>query len=458
MTKKEITEEASLDARVFKDFELNKYLQQALDEKGYETPTEIQIKTLDAFWSGNNIVGQSQTGTGKTAAFLLPVLNSLDTQKRAPQVLILAPTRELAHQIRDEVFTLSKYMYMKSMCAFWGQSKRRQIEQLEKWPQVIIWTVGRVKDLIDMKKLKLSDIEYFILDEVDRMLDMWFIDEIDYIWSRCLNLKQSLTFSATIPLELKDLLNRYMGDSYESIKVAPQKIVASKVDHMFMEVASFKKFDVLKWMLKDHNEHKTIIFAETKKLVDDLAQQLTADWFDAIALHGDMDQRDRFKTLKKIKNNDLRILVATDVAARWLNMNQIDLVINFEVPRDPESYVHRIWRTARAWAEGKAVMFVSWDEYSAVHSIEKRNKMTIKKVDHEGNEVQRTDQKRRWGWGRWKWRSRYRKPGSGWWGYRWRGNSRWGWGYKGKPRSWWWSGGGSRWGSSTRRPQRRSSR
>ena len=202
-----------------------------------------------------------------------------------------------------------------------------------------------------------------------------------------------------------------------------------------MEVPAFKKYEALKWLLTKDPEHKTIIFAETKRLVDDLANQLTGDGFDAIALHGDMEQRDRFQTLKKIKNNDLRILVATDVAARWLNMNQIDLVINFQVPNDPESYIHRIWRTARAGAEGKAVMFVSGDEYSALHSIEKRNRLTLKKVDHEGNELVRTDQ-RRWGgrWGKRKGRSRYRKPGSG--------------GYRGNR---WWSRWGSRWSSSSSR-------
>jgi len=317
MSKKVTTEEkAPIDARTFKDFDLNRYIITALEKKGYDTPTEIQQKTLDAFSTGNHIVGQSQTGTGKTAAFLLPVLNKIDTQKRAPQVLILAPTRELAQQIRDEVFELSKYMYMKSVSCVGGQSKRRQIEELAKGPQVIIGTVGRVKDLIDMKKIKLSDVDYFILDEVDRMLDMGFIDDIDYIWSRCLNIKQALTFSATIPHELKELLSRYIGDDYTSIKIKAQQIVADKIDHVFMEVSAFKKYEVLKWILSKNPEHKTIIFAETKRLVDELANQLIGDNFEAISLHGDMEQRERFHTLKKIKNNDLNILVATDVAAR----------------------------------------------------------------------------------------------------------------------------------------------
>ncbi len=408
----------AIDARTFKDFDLNKYLLQALDEKWYTTPTEIQQKTLDAFAWWGHIVWQSQTWTWKTAAFCLPVLNALDSRRREPQVLILAPTRELAHQIRDEVFGLSKFMYMKSMVAMWGQSKRRQIEQLEKWPQVVIWTVWRVKDLIEMRKIIPSTFDYFILDEVDRMLDMWFIDEIDEIWSRCINVKQALTFSATIPHELKDLLHRYIWDDYTKINIAPQEIVASKVDHMFMEVPAFKKYDALKFVLDKHPEDKTIVFAETKKMVDDLANQLKQEGYEAIALHWDMEQRDRFQTLKKIKTDELRILVATDVAARWLNMNQINLVINFEVPRDPESYVHRIWRTARAWAEGKAIMFVSNDEYKAVHAVEKRNNLTIKKIDHTWAELPRNEFRWRSGWGRgwrswWWWRSRYRKPGSG---------------------------------------------
>ena len=431
MTKdKKTTDEAvkaPIDGRKFADFDLNKYLIQALDDKWYDTPTEIQMKTLDAFGEWKNIVGQSQTGTWKTAAFVLPILNAIRTRDRVPQVLILAPTRELAHQIRDEVFELSKHLYMKSMCAFGGQSKRRQIEQLEKWPQVIIGTVGRVKDLIDMKKLRLNTIEYFILDEVDRMLDMWFIDDIDYIRSRCLNLKQTLTYSATVPSELKSLLDRYMWDDYTTIKIKAVDVVATKVDHMFMDVSEFKKYDTLKRLLKEYPDDKTIVFAETKRLVDDLANQLSQDGFDAISLHGDMEQRDRFATLKKIKNDDLRILVATDVAARWLNMNQIDLVINFQVPNDPESYVHRIGRTARAWAEGKAIMFVSGDEMSGVHSIEKRNKITIKKVDHTRAELPRSEFRKRSWWGKRKrqGKSRYRSPGTGykWWGNRGR-NSR----------------------------------
>jgi len=274
-------------------------------------------------------------------------LNAIDTRLRAPQVLILAPTRELASQIRDEVFELSKHMYMRSEVVTGGSSKRRQINMLEKGPQVVIGTVGRVKDLIDMGKLRLNDVKYFILDEVDRMLDMGFIEDIEYIWSRSINIDQVLSFSATMPRELKSLLEHYIGKDYEQISVAPQKVVAAKVDHMFIDAPTFKKFEMLKHILDTHPDQKAIIFAETKRGVDELAYMLNKDGHEALALHGDMEQRDRFRTLKAIKNPDhpVKILVATDVAARGLNMKNVDIVINFEVPRDPESYVHRIGRT-----------------------------------------------------------------------------------------------------------------
>lgn len=202
-----------------------------------------------------------------------------------------------------------------------------------------------------------------------------------------------------MPTELRSLLHHYIGTDYEEIKAKAQNVVASKVDHMFLDAPTFKKFEMLKAILDTDKTQKAIIFAETKRGVDELARMLYKEGYDAIALHGDMEQRDRFRTLKAIKNPDhpSNILVATDVAARGLNMNNVDMVINFEVPRDPESYVHRVGRTGRAGAEGKAVMLVSNDEYKSLHAIERKNKITIKKVDHERNELQRTDNVRRGG-------------------------------------------------------------
>lgn len=430
---------------LFSELWLHEKLLQALDEKGYETPTEIQEKAIQAFSTGKHIVWQSQTWSGKTAAFVLPVLNAINPRLRAPQVLILAPTRELAAQIRDEVFELSKHMYVRSVSVFGGTSKRKQIEILERGPQIIVGTPGRVADLIDMRKIKLQDIDYFILDEVDRMLDMWFIDTIRQIRQRLDTVKQVMTFSATIPDELQGIIGEYIGteDEYVSIKVS-QKIMVDTVNHMFMEVNDFRKYEILKSLLEVNPDMKTVVFAETKRKVDDLARMLKKDWFRADSLHGDMDQRDRFHTLKWIKSDHTRILVATDVAARWLNMKSVWLVLNFEVPTDSESYIHRVGRTARAGKEGTAIMLVDPSEYKYLHAIERRNKLTIQRVAEDGQEVERTDNKRR----RWRWtQSRSRRYQRGGWHSSWRRGN-----YRGKQR------GQSRWWRTTSRWQSRWSR
>ncbi len=437
----------------FTDFDLNPKILKALHDKGYDTPTEIQQKTLEAFSNGKHVLGQSQTGSWKTAAFLLPVLNKIDESLRAPQVLILAPTRELAAQIRDEVFELSKHMYIRSLSCFGGISKRRQIQELRKWPQIIVGTPWRVADLIEGRFLKLQDINYFILDEVDRMLDMWFIDTIEDIWNRLDTIDQALTFSATLPDEVMGIIRKFIGNDFNHIAIK-QEVVVDTVDHMFISIHSWAKYEYLKEMLTNNWNMKTLIFTEMKRSADDLARRLDQDWFSVDALHGDMDQRDRFHTLRRIKNDEVNVLVATDVAARWLNMNNVNLVINYDVPNDPESYVHRIGRTARAGKSGSAIMFVDRNEMRKLYAIERTAKMKLKQVNEAGEELQRTDNPQRWGWRRWRsWGNNYRFR-SGWWGWggrSWGGNrGRSGWGRS--------SGWGYRWnsGSSSGRPTRES--
>ncbi len=399
----------------FANFGLQPKILQALEEKGYDTPTEIQQKTLEAFRAWKHILWQSQTGSGKTAAFVLPLLDAIDTQKREPQVIILAPTRELAVQIRDEVFELSKHLYMRSLSCFGGISKRRQIEELRKWPQIIVGTPWRVMDLIEWRFIKLQSIKYFVLDEVDRMLDMWFIDTIEDIWNRLDTIDQALTFSATLPDEVLWLIKQFIWDQYEHIQVS-QTVVVDTVDHMFMQVPNHDKYEVLQALLQGNPSMKTLIFTETKMWADDLAYRLDGDGYKVDALHGDMDQRDRFRTLRRIKENEVDILVATDVAARWLNMNKVDLVINYQVPNDPESYVHRIWRTARAGLSWNAIMFVDRNEFRKLHAIERVSKVKIKQINTAGEEVERTDKpqrwKRKWWWGR---NQKYRFSRSWWW-------------------------------------------
>lgn len=413
----------------FSDFGLDPKILAWLKDMGYEEPTEVQEKTLSLFSKGKNILWQSQTWTGKTGAFVIPVLNKIDTNKREPQVLILAPTRELAAQIRDEVFEISKHMYMKSVSCFGGLSKRRQVQELKKWPQVVVWTPWRVYHLIKEWHLKTKNIEYFVLDEVDRMLDMWFIESIQEIWETMDQsmIKQVLTYSATLPKEVLSLVREFVWTDYEHIKVEGEVIVDA-VNHMFMEVNKRDKYRVLKGLAEVNKWFKILVFTETKRGADDLAESLKMDKFAVDSLHGDMEQRERFKTLNTIKNDKINILVATDVAARGLNMNKVDLVVNYDVPNDPESYVHRIWRTARAGRKGSAIMFVDRREYDSLHSVERAAEIKIERIDEAWNVVKRTDKPSRW---RRRWSrnyNKYSKNGRGrgrWRG--WRNNSRHGW-------------------------------
>jgi superfamily II DNA/RNA helicase len=377
---------------LFTDFALNKWTLAALEKAGYTEPTKIQEEVIKAVLDGKNVVGQSQTGTGKTAAFVIPLLEKVNGNVRRPQVIALAPTRELANQIREEVVSLSEGMFIRSIAVYGGTNIRAQREILAKGPQIIIATPGRLIDLIDRRFIDVSAVEYFVLDEVDRMLDMGFIDDIDYIWSKLPNIKQSMTFSATIPSEVQGLISKYVGDGYESIK-ATQSLTVDKIDHAFVEVSHFEKFDLMKKFLSEHQNKKTIIFTRTKTETEHLARMLIENGFSADFLHGDLEQRNRARALKRFQSGEIMAFVTTDVAARGLNMNNIDLVINFHVPEDPESYIHRIGRTGRAGAEGRAIMFVSDAEKMFLKNIERRNKIRIKQVDVHGIEMERKEER-----------------------------------------------------------------
>ena len=373
----------------FSDFPLRPEILSALTSHGYTTPTKIQEEVIRVSFEDKNIVGQSQTGTGKTAAFVIPLLQKIQPDKRAIQAVILAPTRELAHQIREEVFKLSAGLRMKSLALYGGSPIRRQRDELSKGPQIVIATPGRLIDLIDRGYIRLDQVNFLVLDEVDRMLDMGFIDDIDRIWESLTALKTVYTFSATITPEIQNLFSKYLDEGYEHIK-ATEGVTVAKIDHSFVEVPHFEKYDYLKSFLAEHPEDKTIIFTRMKREAEELARYLDRDGFSVDYLHGDMMQRERMRSLRNFKEGVVQIFVTTDVAARGLNMNAIDLVVNYHVPEDPEAYIHRIGRTGRANASGKAVMFVAREEERSLVMIEKRNKITIKQVDRTGIEIERT--------------------------------------------------------------------
>lgn len=411
----------------FEELNLKPEIMTALGEAWYTTPTQIQFDVIKEINNGKNIIGQSQTGTGKTAAFVISLLEKIDLGKRWVQALILAPTRELVNQTREEILLLSKNMNIKSLPVFGWSPLFKQKELIKKWQDIIIGTPGRVIDLIERGILKLDQIDFFVLDEVDRMLDMWFVDDIDYIWSKATNVKQSMVFSATITDDMKRIIEKYLWVDYTYIK-STNAITTEKIDHSFMEVAHVDKYEMLLKFIDEHKNQKTIVFCQTKRDTEVLADKLLDDNIKASFLNWDMRQRERFKALKDFQENKVDIFVVTDVAARWLNMKNIELVVNFDVPLDPESYIHRIGRTGRAGASGRAVMFVSnWEKW-ALRSIEKTNKIKIKQIDNDWKEMERKEE---------------RSFGSRWWDSR--GGRSSGWRFWGGGRGRWWdSRGGSR--------------
>lgn len=359
---------------------------------GYEQATPIQEQVMEAFLNQKHIVGQSQTGTGKTAAFVLPMLNTLDAQVRQIQAVVLVPTRELAVQTQEEFFNLGKNTRIKALAAYGGRSIGFQQKLLDQGMHVAVCTPGRCIDLIERKILKLDVVKYLILDEVDRMLDMGFLDDVERIRSQMPKIEQIMCFSATMPKQVISLLERHIGRDYTHLKTS-QDIVVDKIDHAFVDAPHISKRTILDHRLKNHLGHKTIIFSQTKQTTRDLANYLRTQKYNVGELHGDIEQRDRTRTLKNYKAGDIDILVATDVASRGLNMNDIDLVVNYDVPQDPEDYVHRIGRTARAGKSGKAITFVDGSEIKSIHAIERTNKITIKRVNQDGVEQTRTDKK-----------------------------------------------------------------
>jgi len=388
----------------------------ALTKLGYHDPTEVQSQVIPLALDGKNLVVQSQTGSGKTAAFVIPALNTIDPRNRKPQVLILEPTRELAMQTRDEVYNISRDMRMGSIAVFGGFPIRKQIEQLKMGPQVVIATPGRLADLMERRAIDISEVQMLVIDEVDQMMDMGFSKAVVDIWEQLTALKQVMTFSATYTREITNMLDTHIQGWYESLILSKTPTVDT-IDHVFMRVGIRDKYPLLKRTLERFPNDKVMVFTARKHETEELERYLYRDGFSAAFIHGDMFQRDRVKALKNFKEWNVRIFIGTDVASRGLNLNNIDLVINYHVPHDPESYIHRIGRTGRAGASGHAIMFVSAEEERQLMRIERMHKIEIAEVDAEGVMIPRVKKeytprewgKRRFGWGG----SGYRGRGNG---------------------------------------------
>lgn len=363
----------------FKQLALKKSLLQSLDEIGYETPSPIQSQTIPFLLDGKDLIGQAQTGTGKTAAFALPILSNLDIKQKDPQVLVLAPTRELAIQVAE---AFKKYAtHLKGfhvLPIYGGQDYRGQIRALQRGVHVAVGTPGRVMDHMRRGTLKLDKLKTLVLDEADEMLRMGFIDDVEWVLEQTPSSRQIALFSATMPAQIRRIANKHLNDP-EEITVKVKTATADTIRQRFWPVSGMhNKLDALTRILEAEIFDAMLVFVRTKTATTELADKLAARGYSTTALNGDIAQNTRERTIQQLKNGKIDILVATDVAARGLDVDRISHVINFDIPYDTEAYIHRIGRTGRAGREGDAILFVAPREKRLLSAIEKATK---KKID-----------------------------------------------------------------------------
>lgn len=341
----------------FNDMDMSEEIKRALDTIGFEEPTEIQRLSIPLIKTGQDIIGRSQTGTGKTIAFGIPAIECIDTSydmRNKTQVLVLCPTRELAMQACDEFKKLSQYCYgIKTVDIYGGVSMDRQILKLKK-ANIVIGTPGRVMDHLKRRTLRLEQLKMVVLDEADEMLNMGFREDIEKILESVPENRQTVLFSATMPPDIMEITKRYQKNA-QVIRVANKKVTLDNVKQLFYEVKPSEKLFALCSILEYYVPRRAIIFCNTKKMVDDICEFLNKAGFRAEGLHGDMKQAQRSKVMSLFKGGRIKILIATDVAARGIDVNDIDYVINYDIPQDNEYYVHRIGRTGRAGKEGVAI-------------------------------------------------------------------------------------------------------
>ena len=358
-----------MDTLKFEDMQLSQELSHALVDMGFEEATPIQSQAISVIMSGRDVLGQSQTGTGKTAAFGIPCLEKIDPNNRKLQAVILSPTRELAIQISEEFRKLLKYRdNIRVVPIYGGQPIDRQIMALKKGVQVIIGTPGRVMDHMNRRTLKMETVKMVVLDEADEMLDMGFRDDIETILGKMPTERQTILFSATMPSGILSLTKQYQNDPVH-VKVVHKELTVPSIDQAYFEVREKTKTEALCRVIDMLNPELSLVFCNTKKRVDELVEQLQGRGYFAEGLHGDLKQQQRDMVMKKFRNGTLEILVATDVAARGIDVDDIDIVFNYDLPQDEEYYIHRIGRTGRAGKSGKAFTFVVGKEIYKLRDI-----------------------------------------------------------------------------------------
>lgn len=371
------TEPAAL---AFSDLGLSEPVLKALRDVGYETPSAIQAATIPTLLSGRDVVGLAQTGTGKTAAFALPVLSRLDVSQKTPQALVLAPTRELALQVCEAFESYSAHMRgVHVLPVYGGQGYGVQLSALRRGVHVVVGTPGRIMDHLDKGTLDLSELKYLVLDEADEMLKMGFAEDVETILADTPDDKQVALFSATMPAQIRRISSKYLNDP-EEIVVKSKTTTSVNTTQRYLLVSYPQKVDALTRILEVENFEGMIIFVRTKNETETLAEKLRARGYSAAAINGDVAQVQRERTVNQLKSGKLDILVATDVAARGLDVDRISHVVNFDIPTDTESYVHRIGRTGRAGRSGSAISFVTPRERYLLKSIERATRQPLEQM------------------------------------------------------------------------------
>ncbi|MDN4606334.1 DEAD/DEAH box helicase [Sporosarcina highlanderae] len=357
----------------FSELNISESTQNALLRMGFEEATPIQEGTITYGMEGRDVIGQAQTGTGKTAAFGIPIIEKIDVNNPSVQALVIAPTRELAIQVSEEIYKIGYGKRARVLTVYGGQEIGRQIRALRNNPQIIVGTPGRILDHINRRTLKLNNVQTLVLDEADEMLNMGFIEDINTILEAVPAERQTLLFSATMPPAIRKIAETFMKEP-EIVKIKSKEMTVENIDQFFVKAQEREKFDVLSRLLNVHQPELAIIFGRTKRRVDELSHALSIRGYLAEGIHGDLTQAKRMSVLRQFKDNKIDILVATDVAARGLDISGVTHVYNFDIPQDPESYVHRIGRTGRAGKSGMAVTFVTPREMGYLRVVEETTK------------------------------------------------------------------------------------
>lgn len=355
----------------FEDLGLSENVLRALDEYGYKEPTPIQVKTIPYIMQGKDVIGQSQTGTGKTASFGLPLIESIDANLNKVQAIILCPTRELATQVTGELRKFTKYKEgIKVLAVYGGESIERQIKGLKQGVKIVVGTPGRVMDHMRRKTLKLDNVKMCVLDEADEMLNMGFEEDIETILKEVPSQRQTVLFSATMNKRILGITKKYLKEP-KNVKIKAKELTVDRIEQISLEVKQAMKDDTVMRLIDLNNPTKAVVFCNTKRKVDDLIEKLKSNGYKAESLHGDIKQAQRDRIMKRFKTGEFQILVATDVVARGIDVDELELVINYDIPQEEEYYVHRIGRTGRNGSIGKAYTFVVGKEKSKIYSIQK---------------------------------------------------------------------------------------